>query len=124
MNGKETCNALKQLRKDIAAANDIEWHESECHHEGNCLGTCPKCESELRRLEQEINIKKQLGKVIKVAGLGLVLATSAVGCQKQEIEQIDGDIEIEQLAGDVPDTTPCKDDDPEFELAGDVEMDE
>lgn len=132
MTGKEKCNLLKELRSDIAKANDIEWHESECHHEGNCLGTCPKCESEVQRLENEINIKKGFNQAIKLAGVGILLAGSAFGCQKldepldgdiQVIEPLDGDveydgdieeidnndIEIEELAGDVPDVVQVED---------------
>ena len=42
--GKEKCRILKEIRAEIAKANDIEWVTSECKHQGNCKGTCPKCE--------------------------------------------------------------------------------
>ena len=42
--GKEKCRILKEIRAEIARANDIEWVVSECKHKGNCKGTCPKCE--------------------------------------------------------------------------------
>ena len=45
--GKHICNALKQVRLDIARANGIEYQPRECHHEGDCAGTCPACESEM-----------------------------------------------------------------------------
>ena len=51
MNGKEKCRALKEIRRQIAEKNDIPYAVSQCTHQGNCKGTCPKCEAELRYLE-------------------------------------------------------------------------
>ena len=42
--GKQTCRILKEIRRQIAEANDIEFATSECRYKGDCLGTCPKCE--------------------------------------------------------------------------------
>ena len=54
MQGKQTCKILKEIRKQVARANDIEYVVSECQYKGDCLGTCPKCEdvSPLNRLTQ------------------------------------------------------------------------
>lgn len=49
--GKKVCASLRQLRKQIAEANDISYEVTECKHQGDCLGTCPKCEAELRYME-------------------------------------------------------------------------
>lgn len=49
--GKQTCKILKEIRRQIAEANDIDFITSECQYKGDCLGTCPKCESEVRYLE-------------------------------------------------------------------------
>ena len=46
--GKQTCKILKEIRQQIAEANDIEFITSECQYQGDCLGTCPKCEAEVR----------------------------------------------------------------------------
>ena len=51
--GKQTCKILKEIRKQIAMENDIEFVTSECTHKGDCAGTCPKCEAEVRYLERE-----------------------------------------------------------------------
>lgn len=45
--GKQTCKILKEIRRQIAEANDIEFVTSECRYKGDCLGTCPKCEAEV-----------------------------------------------------------------------------
>lgn len=58
MRGKEKCKALKEIRKQIAEKNDIEFAVSECTHKGDCKGTCPKCEAELRYLERQLELKK------------------------------------------------------------------
>ena len=48
--GKQTCKILKEIRRQIAEANDIEFITSECQYLGDCPGTCPKCEAEVRSL--------------------------------------------------------------------------
>ena len=43
MTGKEKCNLLRQIRKEIAESNDIVYLTTECDYTGNdCPGTCPK----------------------------------------------------------------------------------
>lgn len=69
--GRNICNTLKAIRKQIADANEIEYSPEECHFKGECKGTCPKCEQDVRYLEQELRLKQITGKVIKVAGVAL-----------------------------------------------------
>ncbi|WP_291528141.1 energy transducer TonB [Bacteroides sp. UBA939] len=69
--GKQTCRILKEIRKEIAKANDIEFIVSECQHKGDCSGTCPKCESEVRYLEQQLGRKRLLGKAVTVMGVSM-----------------------------------------------------
>ena len=78
--GKRTCKILKEIRKQIAENNDIEFITSECKHQGDCLGTCPKCEAEVRYLERELEKRQKLGRTIAVAGLAVALTTSTAGC--------------------------------------------
>ena len=80
MKGKKRCKILKEIRRQIAQNNDIEFVTSECKHQGDCLGTCPKCEAEVRYLERELEKRQKLGRTIAVAGLAVALTTSAVGC--------------------------------------------
>ena len=54
MQGKQKCRILKEIRQRIADENDIPFVTQECRHQGNCSGTCPRCESELRYLEQQL----------------------------------------------------------------------
>ncbi len=64
--GKEICNFLKEIRKNIADANGISYTPEECPHKGECLGTCPKCENELMELEAELNRMEQEGKQVNI----------------------------------------------------------
>ena len=66
--GKQTCRILKDIRRQIAEANDIEFITSECQYQGDCLGTCPKCEAEVRYLEQQLERKRMAGKAITILG--------------------------------------------------------
>lgn len=77
MNGKNKCKILKEIRQKIAEDNDIELITSECKFQGNCSGTCPKCEEELRYLENELRKRQKMGKGIAIAGAGLALLLAA-----------------------------------------------
>lgn len=80
MTGKNKCKILKEIRKQIAADNDIEFVTSECKHQGECRGTCPKCEAEVRYLENELAKRQQLGKAVAVAGIAATFMVTATGC--------------------------------------------
>ena len=67
--GKSTCKLLKDIRQQIADANGISYQPKECHHEGDCAGTCPACEEEIRYLERELRARKGNGFGMKVAGI-------------------------------------------------------
>lgn len=56
--GKKVCELLKDIRKQIADDNGIEYTPISCDHEGDCPGTCPQCDKELKEL-QEILDKKE-----------------------------------------------------------------
>lgn len=73
--GKDICRQLKQLRRDIADQNGIELEIPECTYEGDCSGTCPRCDYELRYLESELARRQRLGKAAIVAGTVLTMAS-------------------------------------------------
>ena len=82
--GKQTCKILKEIRKQIAAENDIKLVIEECTYQGDCLGTCPKCEAEVRYLERELEKRQRLGKAAVVAGLSVgLLGASQVALAQQ-----------------------------------------
>ena len=96
--GKHICNALKQVRLDIARANGIEYQPRECHHEGDCAGTCPACESEMRYLEREIALRRSLGRAAVLAGVSFGLmsftATSCNQLNKADNDVLQGEVEL------------------------------
>ena len=81
--GKSTCKVLKEVRRKVADANGISLEERECTHKGDCAGTCPYCEAEVRYLERELSKRKSLGKAVAVAGIALSAVTMA-GCATSE----------------------------------------
>ena len=82
--GKQTCKILKEIRKQIAAENDIKLVIEECTYQGDCLGTCPKCEAEVRYLERELEKRQRMGKAAVVAGLSVgLLGASQVALAQQ-----------------------------------------
>ena len=71
--GKKICNQLKAVRQQIADENGIPFEVKECTHTGDCRGTCPRCEAEVRYLERELSRRLSVGKAATVAGLTLSL---------------------------------------------------
>lgn len=79
--GKQTCKILKEIRRQIAEANGIEFATSECRYKGECIGTCPKCESEVRYLEQQLRSRSLTGKAVAIAAVsaGMILMSGCSG---------------------------------------------
>lgn len=103
MKGKAKCKALKEIRKRIAEENDIEYAVSECTHKGDCLGTCPKCEAEVRYLEKELAVRQKLGKAVMVAGVATAVMTTLTGCDFDNIKLGNGESKEERIAGKISD---------------------
>lgn len=114
--GKETCRILKEIRRQIAEANDIEFITSECRYKGDCLGTCPKCEAEVRYLEQQLRTRSLSSKAVVLAGIsaGMILMSGCSGKSSNQSNVIlTGDtilpeqqippVDSEDLKGDVSD---------------------
>lgn len=80
MSGKEKCRMLREIRRQIAAENDIQIVTEECSYKGECRGTCPRCEAELRSLEEALEKRRKLGRRIAVAGVSAGLLLGMTGC--------------------------------------------
>ena len=98
--GKNICNQLKEVRKRIAEENGIPLEVKECTYKGECRGTCPRCEAEVRYLENALANKLKFGKVATIAGLSLGLAA---GCGQPILEG-------EVIDPNYDDTTPYSSD--------------
>lgn len=88
MKGKEKCKILKQIRKKIADANDIPYVVEECPHQGECRGTCPKCEAELRQMERELSLRRRIGKGIAVVGVAAGVMASTTACDAGDVVEL------------------------------------
>ena len=92
--GENVCSILKQIRKKIADANHIPFSVRKCVHEDNCIGTCPACEAEVRYIEQQLDIRRQLGKAVALMGISAGLsALTSCGNKAENVE----DYELAQL---------------------------
>ncbi|MCL2131838.1 MAG: carboxypeptidase-like regulatory domain-containing protein [Lentimicrobiaceae bacterium] len=89
--GRKVCNTLKEIRRQIADKNDIEYSTDDCRFEGECKGTCPKCDAEVKYLEKELHKRTQLGKTAVIAGISLGIAGtfSAYNTPQRDILQND-----------------------------------
>ena len=86
--GKEKCKILREIRIKIAKENNIPFNTKECDFKGECMGTCPKCDSELVYLQNEINKRSSMGKVI---ALSASMAISLSACGTSEVGDIPQD---------------------------------
>lgn len=57
MNGKNKCQLLKAIRRQIAEQYGLSYALTECRHEGDCAGTCPRCDAELQELQRQLEEK-------------------------------------------------------------------
>lgn len=90
--GKSICNVLKTIRKQIAKANEIKYEPRECHHKGECRGTCPACEAEVRYIEQQLVIRRQLGKAVALMGISAGLsALTSCSNKAEEVKEVEKD---------------------------------
>lgn len=70
MTGKEKCELLKKIRKEIADRNGIAFEPAKCTLVNpHCPGTCPRCDEEIRYLDAQLNKKAEMGGRIAIAGL-------------------------------------------------------
>lgn len=79
----------------IADENGIQLEIKECTFKGECRGTCPRCEAEVKYLEHELHRRMTFGKAAAVAGVAMSLAafTSCTeGKVEGEVEPMEGDI--------------------------------
>ncbi len=86
---KEKCEHLKQIRKNVADSLGVDLKQRECTFEGECKGTCPKC-------EQEENILKKA--LLKGSAVAAAAAITLTGCGAGEFnyERIDGEMSVEE----------------------------
>lgn len=84
MKRKDICKHLREVRCAVASANDIDYTPAVCTHEGDCAGTCPACERELRYIERQLHRRRAMGRIVTVAGLALG-AASFMPMQAQQV---------------------------------------
>lgn len=101
--GRKICETLKSVRKSIAEANNICYEPRECNHKGDCNGTCPACEAEVKYIESELSLRKRMGEVIRIAGVAAGIGTLAMSCAYNSPSQNSTDNSINMV--DVGDTT-------------------
>lgn len=97
--GKNICRQLKAIRRRVADENQIPLEQHECTYEGDCDGTCPRCDAEVKYLEQELHRRMTLGKAAAVAGVAMTMALASCATEGDPLP-LEGDIYIPE------DTTP------------------
>jgi periplasmic protein TonB len=85
--GKAKCELLKEIRSQIAAQNGIDYATSECVFKGDCKGTCPKCEAELKFIENQLFHHKKTGKSILISGITAgIITTMMSSCHEKNMK--------------------------------------
>lgn len=94
MNGKDKCELLKNIRRQIAEQYSLEYHPTECHHKGECAGTCPRCDAELENLQRQLEARG-----IHNINLNEVLCEQVDRCGLSDSQNED---DVRALQGDIP----------------------
>lgn len=97
---REKCEHLKQIRKNMADSLGVDLKQTVCTYEGECSGTCPKCQQ-----EEKVLSKALLAGTAVVASAAIMLT----GCGNDYdhivggLEVVEPEVEIEEyeLEGDV-----------------------
>ena len=55
--GKEKCDILKCIRKEVDERYGLKYTTSECSHHGDCSGTSPKCGAGLKELQRQLDLR-------------------------------------------------------------------
>ena len=93
MKGREKCEFLRSIRKDIADKNGIKYDPKPCTHEGDCLGVCPACEHEAEYIMDEL-------RKMKVDGKDIDVTTERLLALERDINTREVDNEEEVLMGE------------------------
>ena len=59
--GKQICEILKSVRKEIALKYGLKYEPAECEYERDCTGFCEKCDAEIMDLEHQLMEKSHGG---------------------------------------------------------------
>ena len=100
--GRAICKVLKDIRKKRANENGISYHPEEGHHKGECTGTCPGCEKEIRYLEEQLKNKQHSGLGLKVAGIaaGVCVTVLPMAAMVQTESKISPDFKAKTIKND------------------------
>ena len=100
--GRTICKVLKDVRQKIANENGISYHPEECHHKGECTGTCPGCEKEIRYLEEQLKNKQHSGLGLKVAGIaaGVCVTVLPMAAMVQTESNTSSDLQAKTIKND------------------------
>lgn len=96
--GKIKCEILKEIRTRIAHENEIPLIVEACTFDGDCKGTCPRCEAELNYLEHKMEERKWSGKKAIVAGISLGLMSTITSCNFQKQPQQDSQVPKDSIS--------------------------
>ncbi len=110
---RKKCEHLKEIRKNVADALGVELNQSICTFEGECKGTCPKCEQEEQKLSKALFLKGTA-----VAASAAILLT---GCAADP-DVLTGDMQEPEFYEDELEGEPtlAEDDDDIITLEGDL----
>ncbi len=92
-NGHHICNELRALRRHIADENQIPLEMEECTYRGECCGTCPRCDAEVRYLEEALSHRITLGKAVTVQAQN-VTDTASLKSVAKEISDTVGKVRV------------------------------
>ncbi len=104
---REKCDHLKEIRKNMADELGIELNQTVCTYEGECKGTCPKCQQEEQKLSKALLkgtvVAASATVILTGCSIGPVVTEGAVDAIKPPAytEELDGDVALPEELDDI-----------------------
>lgn len=87
------CEFLRDLRRQFAQANDIPYETQECTFEGECPGTCPRCDAEVEYLEEMLQERIGLGLPVQMGDVTVPLYHEMMHHRLESTEIVMGQVD-------------------------------
>lgn len=87
--GRQKCDLLRSIRQQLAIEYGLDYTPAECHHEGDCSGTCPMCDAELANLQRQLD-ERGITEVAEKIDIRSIITTIEPDEEHQELEGLAG----------------------------------
>jgi len=110
MNGIEKCLMFRQIRRVICEKNGIPFIEPNCPHpDPDCIGTCPRCDRYLDRINSNLERMRLDGKTPDLSGIDSIYRSNLADLiSESDLRRMPLEKELGRTVQSLIDETPEK----------------